>query len=246
MLDEDTTSTKESGDQTTETADETKSEEAAKTVTLTDEQIASLVKDERLAKIIQSEADKRAATIEKRMRSEQANRLDALKRQRENDELLTLVDNEDYEGLGERTAKTLQEQRTMQAAAVQFSGALEGILKEHPEFRGLGQDKIDEVYQEVITNQGNVVDFMLGLSKARETQAIEVSIATAQKSFAAELDAKLAEYGLSRREKEGGPDENVSGTTGNAATADEDALLENPDTPTKVLKEILSKRGIQT
>src|SRR3972149_2001982 len=141
MLDEDKTSTEETTPQTTETTDETKSEETAKTVTLTDEQIASLVKDERLAKIIQSEADKRAATIEKRMRSEQANRLDALKRQRENDELLTLVDNEDYEGLGERTAKTLQEQRTMQAAAVQFSGALEGILKEHPEFRGLGSDK---------------------------------------------------------------------------------------------------------
>ena len=85
MLDEDTTSTQESGDQTTETTDETKSEEAAKTVTLTDEQIASLVKDERLAKIIQSEADKRAATIEKRIRSEQSQRLDALKRQREQD-----------------------------------------------------------------------------------------------------------------------------------------------------------------
>ena len=134
----------------------------------------------------------------------------------------------------------------MQAAAVQFSGALEGILKEHPEFRGLGQDKIDEIYQDVVTKEGNVVDFMLGLSRAREMQAIEVSIATSQKAFSAELDAKLAEYGLSRREKEGGPDITVSGTTGSVATADEDALLTNPDTPIKVVKEILSKRGIQT
>ena len=246
MLDEDTTSTEESTDQTKETTDETTSDATDKTVTLTDEQIASLVKDERLAKIIQSEADKRAATIEKRMRVEQSQRLAASKAQREQDELLSLVDDEDYEGLGKRTAQTLQSTRSMQDAAVQFTGALEGILKEHPEFRGLGQDRIDEVYQDVIDKQGNVVDFMIGLSKARESQAIEVSIATAQKAFAAELDAKLTEYGLSRRDKEGGPDENVSGATGNVATADEDALLENPNTPTKVLKEILAKRGIQT
>jgi len=240
MLDEEQTSSEESTDQTKETTEETKS------VTLTDEQFAELAKDERFARIIQSEADKRAATIEKRLRAEQVNRLDSLKRQRENDELLSLVDKEDYEGLGERTAKTLQEQRTMQAAAVQFSGALEGILREHPEFRGLGSDKIDEIAQEVVTNQGSVVDFMLGLSKARESQAVEASITAATKTFSAELDAKLKEYGLSRREKEGGPDENVSGTTGNVATADEDALLTNPDTPIKVVKEILSKRGIQT
>ena len=246
MLDEDKTSTEESTDQTKETTDETTSDATDKTVTLTDEQIASLVKDERLARIIQSEADKRQATYEKRMRTEQSQRLAASKAQREQDELLSLVDEEDYEGLGQRTAKQLQEKRTMETAAVQFSGALEGILKEHPEFRGLGQDRIDEVYQDVIDKQGNVVDFMIGLSKARESQAIEVSVATAQKAFAAELDAKLTEYGLSRREKEGGPDENVSGATGNVATADEDKLLEDPNTPTKVLKEILSKRGIKT
>ena len=246
MLDDEQTSTEESTDQTKETTDETTSDATDKTVTLTDEQIASLVKDERLAKIIQSEADKRAATIEKRMRVEQSQRLAASKAQREQDELYALVDDADTETLGQRTLKSLQDKRTMETAAVQFSGALEGILKEHPEFRGLGQDRIDEVYQDVIDKQGNVVDFMIGLSKARESQAIEVSIATAQKAFAAELDAKLTEYGLSRREKEGGPDETVSGTSGNVATADEDALLENPNTPTKVLKEILAKRGIQT
>lgn len=240
MLDESTTSTEESTDQTTETTEETK-----EAVSLSDEQIAELVKDERLARLIQSEADKRAATIEKRIRAEQSNRLDALKRQREQDELLSLVDNEDYAGLGERTAKTLQEQRTMQAAAVQFSGALEGILREHPEFRSLGQDKIDEISADVVTKEGNVVDFMLGLSAAKQEQAVQASIAAAQKTFAAEMDAKLAEYGLSRREKEGGPDETVSGATGSVATADEDKILADPSTSTKVLKEILHRRGIQ-
>ena len=214
---------------------------------LTDEQIEALKSDERFQRVVQSEADKKTATIEKRLKTEQQSQIASLRQRQQADELQSLVDAEDYEGLGQRRAEEIKKQRTLSEAAAQISGTIEGVLTEHPEFRVLGNDKVEEIRQATADKGGTVVDFMVALSNARQTLAVGSAVEQASVGLLKEVDARLVSAGLKKRSEESGPDANVSGASGTARgdTRTEDEILGDPNTEVPVLEEILKKRGIK-
>jgi len=214
---------------------------------LTDEQFEALGKDERFQRMVQSEADKKTATIEKRMKQDRQEETARFRQQRQDDELQSLVDAEDYEGLGQRQAETIKRQRTMRDAASQVSGTIEGVLAEHPEFRILGNDKIEEIRQGLVDKGGTVVDFMVALANERQTKVVGDVAKQAAAEAVKEVDARLVEAGLKKRSEEKGPDENVSGAGGTSGgdTRTEDEILADPNTPISTLEEILKKRDIK-
>jgi len=214
---------------------------------LTDEQFEALGKDERFQRMVQSEADKKTATIEKRMKQDQQAETVRFRQRRQDDELQSLVDAEDYEGLGQRQAESIKQQRTMRDAASQISGTIEGVLAEHPEFRVIGTDKIEELRQGLVDKGGTVVDFMVALSNERQSKAVGDAIKQATDAAMTEVDARLVEAGLKKRSEEKGTDENVSGAGGTAGgdTRTEDEILADPSTPIPTLEKILKERDIK-
>jgi hypothetical protein len=132
-------------------------------------------------------------------------------------------------------------------AASQISGTIEGVLAEHPEFRVLGNDKIEEIRQDLIGKGGNVVDFMVALSNERQSKAVEDAARRAADAALEEVDAKLVEAGLKKRSEEKGPDEDVSGAGGTSGgdTRTEDEILADPSTDIPTLEKILKERGIK-
>jgi hypothetical protein len=218
---------------------------------LTPEQIEKALSSETGRRLLQSEADKRQAAYERRARTERAAEVEKLRKQREDQELLDLAEREDYAGLGERTAQSLQKQRQLAEAAQQVTGAIEGVVKEHPEFRTIGEERMTELYEAVASRGGSVVDFMVDLAKEKESQGVKSALAEAKQEFSTELEAKLAEFGLSKRTEEGGPDAEVSGGGTPAGNlSDEDKILErwnsgDPSMDIKEVRPILKKRGIE-
>jgi hypothetical protein len=158
----------------------------------------------------------------------------------------SLVDAEDYEGLGQRQAEAIKRERTMREAANEVSGTIEGVLADHPEFRVLGVDKVEEIRQDTASKGGTVVDFMMALSAEKQNRAVGSAVEQATEKFGKEMDARFASHGLEKRERDKGPDEGVEqGAGAGTDSRTEDEILADPNTPTSVLSDILEKRGIQ-
>jgi len=214
---------------------------------LTDEQFAALAEDKRFKELMQSEADKRQRTWEKRQQRSQQERLADLRRTREDEELDSLVNTEDYEGIGRRTADVRRQQKTLREAASMVSSEIEGVLQERPEFRALGEDRIEEIRQEVGAKGGTVVDFMVALADERQGRVVGDAAQRAVEAALKEVDARLTAAGLAKRSEGEGPDANISGG-GGGTTSDsraEDEILADPNTPTETLEKILKGRGIK-
>ena len=218
---------------------------------LTDEQFKALTEDDRFkelfSKEVQSEKDKAVATIQRRQTQDRQSEIAKLRQQREQDELERLVDSGDTDELGVRQAESIKHQRTMRDAASQVSGTIEGVLAEHPEFRVIGNDKIEEIRQDLVSKGGTVVDFMVALANERQGLAVGVAAKEAAEVALKEVDARLVEAGLKKRSEDKGPDENVSGAGGTSGgdTRTEDEILADPDTELPVLEKILKERGIK-
>lgn len=214
---------------------------------LTDEQFEALGKDERFQRMVQSEADKKTATIEKRMKQDQQTQLARFRQSRQDEELQSLVDAENYEALGQRQAEGIKQQRVERTVAAQISGRIEGVLAEHPEFRIIGIDKIEEIRQDLVDKGGTVVDFMVALANERQDKIVGDVAKQAADAAVKEVDARLVEAGLKKRSEEKGTDENISGAGGTSGgdTRTEDEILADPNTELPVLEKILKERGIK-
>ena len=196
MLDDETTSTEELQSAEAGTSEGTTDK---KPESLTEAQKQAFLDSDEYKKALQSEADKRQAAFEKRAQKEQAERFAALRRTREEEELMSLVDKEDYEGLGERTAQSIRQRKALADAASQVSGAIEGVLKEHPEYRVLGEDKINEIFDDVRGRGGSVIDFMLGLSEAKFQKQVGTYAEQTRLDTRKEMEAFLIENNLLKR-----------------------------------------------
>lgn len=167
---------------------------------LTEEQFDALIAEGgRFHGRLQSEADKRQTTWEKRQRKSQQERLVDLRRRREDEELASSVDSEDYESIGRRTADAREKQKTLREAATLVSSEVEGTLAEHPEFRAVGEDRIEEVRQEVGAKGGTVVDFAIALSREARTRDLAGILEQSRSDNRKDMEAFLVEKGLTER-----------------------------------------------
>lgn len=247
MLDDETTSEEESQTDGAGTSDGT--DETPKAPT--EAEIEAFLDSEGGKKALQSEADKRQATYERRMQVDRRDEMARLRQQREDAELMELVDADDTQGLGERAAESLRQRRQLAETAELLSGAQENVLKEHPEFQVLGGVKIDEIFQGVKEKKGSVIDFMLALTNEKQKLAFSPLLEEATEKMGKELDARLVEAGLKKREEEESTDESVSGSTPRKTDATgDDALIErwnegDPSVTREQVLPILRKRGIE-
>jgi len=169
---------------------------------------------------LQSLKDKEAARIERQYRDRQKNEADRRRRESEQADFDALLDSEDYDSIGRKQADSVREQRRTAEAARMVSGYIEDVLKEHPQFRDLGEDTIESIYEQVKSSgKGTVVDFMVALSNEHGDRRVKRETDTIRKSLLDEMDARLAEHGLISRSRDDEEGNAPSGAVSRASGA---------------------------
>lgn len=172
---------------------------------LTSIPLDKLLEREDFQRHLQSQTDKAIAAAERRAQ-------DAVQRQKEQEELdkyraelERLLEDEDYEELGKRTASTLTEQKELTKAADKLTVVIKQSLRENPEFASLGDDEITKIERDVQGSGGSVVEYMSKLHAAVKEKAVEAERAKLSTNVDEQVDAKvkalLQEQGLLKREE---------------------------------------------
>ncbi|KKK95908.1 hypothetical protein LCGC14_2668110, partial [marine sediment metagenome] len=157
MIVEDSDSTEDSTDDQNTDTQETDGDDATDTKALTKEQIEEFLNSDDGRKALQTEADKRQGTYERRMTTLQRQRDASLEQQRSETATQQLIDSGDLEELGQQTADQVRERALLQQAAGRVSSELETMLLERPDFRVLGEDLLSKIYTDVQKSGGGAV-----------------------------------------------------------------------------------------
>lgn len=160
---------------------------------------------EALKRQIQSEKDKEIAKERRRLQDEAQRKADEIRRVNEESNKRKLVEDGNYEGLGKLEAERLAENERLAKYASTFSSTVEKIIKGHPEFSSIGEDRMEEIFSEVKNSNGNIIDFTARLAEERRVQEIDKirkeSGANVSDLVKTEVEARLAELGLADRTK---------------------------------------------
>lgn len=162
-----------------------------------------VLKDDSVIKEIQSQKDKEIAKEKRRITADQRSRDEATQVQEDARTRRDLIADGKGDDLITFENSKLEERELLTQSASKVARIIEDVVRQQPEFRSLGEDKIDEVYAQIEKDQGNVIDFTLALSRARR----DVDVATATKAatdsvrdtMKAEIDAALVEAGVKER-----------------------------------------------
>lgn len=170
-----------------------------------DEILKHPVLGEALKRQIQSEKDKEIARERRRIQDEAQRKADEIRRVNEESTKRKFVEEGDYESLGKLEAERLAENERLAKYASTFSSTVEKIVKSHPEFSSIGEDKMEQIFADVKATGGNIVDFTAKLAEERRIQEIEKvkreSGTNVAELIKAEVEARLAELGLEDRSK---------------------------------------------
>jgi hypothetical protein len=249
MVEEESTSTEEETSDQTESTQETDKTGALDFDALTEEQLAKLLDSEKGRVALQTEADKRQSSFEKRVARENRARQAQLSSQRENEATQRLIDSGDMEELGTQTAERVQERTALVKAAAQVSNEMERMLLERPEFRILGEDTMAEAYEKVKASGGNVVDLTMELTNRLVAKQGEVLGDSISERVDKEMDARLVSAGLQKRSEDGGVTEDTTGGSVQSGNLSEDDILQKygdgDDSLREQATEILRSRDVQ-
>lgn len=168
-----------------------------------DEIRAELLTSDDVKRQIQSEKDKEIAKEKRRLMAdakkrdkEEADRKARLERQR-------LLDEEDYEGLGQLMAQEQRSNAEFLKSADLFMENGEEWIRENPEYRVLGDDRVNEIIESVKTRRGTFYEIQLDLSKALAEAKAEAAKAETEKSITERVneavEAALAAAGVKQR-----------------------------------------------
>lgn len=164
--------------------------------------LESLLEREDLNRHLQSLKDREASRIENKLRQDAIRREEEARKAAEAAERVQLLQDEDYDALGRREADRMRDEAAFLDAATKISQQVETALKEHPEFRVLGEETIEQVYGEVRSKGGNIIDFTTALSQKRREHDVSSLGEQLRKEQREELDALLTERGLGKREEQ--------------------------------------------
>lgn len=159
-----------------------------------------ILEREDLTRHLQSLKDREAARIESKLRQEALQREAESRRATELAERATLLEQEDYDALGRKTAEQMREEQSLLDAAAKVSASVEQALREHPEYRVLGEDVIDQTYNDVRAKGGNIVDFQIALAGRKHDLSVKTLAEQLRKEQREEFEAILTERGLTKRE----------------------------------------------
>ena len=151
---------------------------------------------------IQSKSDEKSALVEKRLRDEQASRARTAVESAEQKELITLAESGQHEALGQRVAARLASRSAEEKAIMGASDIIERQIADKFS-ESLGPERVEQIRQEVIKEQGAHAEFAEALAKAAggDSRSEEIQ---------AEVKAQLTAAGVKVRDEESGSDK-VSG-----------------------------------
>ncbi len=149
---------------------------------------------EYLRKTVQSESDKKTAFVEKKLRDEQASRARTAVESAEQKELITLAESGQHEALGQRVAARLASRSAEEKAIMGASDIIERQIADKFS-ESLGPERVEQIRQEVIKEQGAHAEFAEALSKAAGGK-------TRQEEIQAEVKAQLLGAGVKLRDEQ--------------------------------------------
>ena len=182
--------------------------EGAQAPEITAEQLEAYISgldEDKLSKLpalerrLQSLKDKEAARIERQYRERARTEAERRRREAEEREWQALEETEDFDAIGRRTAQSRAEQRRMAEAAGMVSGVIEQRLKDKPEFKALGEETIERIYEQVREDGGTIDDFAVALGKEVTKREVSTVASEIQKQMKEEMEALRVELGLSKR-----------------------------------------------
>ena len=170
-----------------------------------DEIKAELLASDEVKRQIQSEKDREIAKEKRRLTAEakrrdkdEADRKARLERQR-------LLDEEDYEGLGQLEAQRERANEELLKSADFFKENGEQWIRENPEYQVLGDDRVNEIIESVKTRRGNFYEIQLDLAKALSAEEAKRTKEETEKSITERVneavEAALAAAGVQQRSK---------------------------------------------
>jgi len=156
---------------------------------------------------IQSESDTKTGLVEKRLRDEQASRARTAVESAEQKELITLAESGQHEALGQRVAARLASRSAEEKAIMGASDIIERQIADKFS-ESLGPERVEQIRQEVIKEQGAHAEFAEALSKAAGGK-------TRQEEIAVEVKAQLVEAKVLTRDAAPGPGKAAGAGQGN-------------------------------
>jgi len=205
-------------------------------------------------KQLQSLKDKEAARVERQFNERLTREAAARERMAQERELDSLVQSEDFDSLGRRTADERARTKNLTEAAKEVTAVMEDLIRQRPEFKDLGEEAFTNIYNSVKDRQGTIIDLMADLSIEKYSQDLTKQVKAAMDKMGEEVDARFASYGLEKRtedaEKGNAPSAAISkGKGASAPTGSDDELLEaygrGEDIPQDKIRTILAERGIK-
>ena len=178
----------------------------------------AVLADDSIKRAIQSEKDKELAR-EKRKASEDTRKRDEIvQAQKDSEDRQRLISEGKGDELIDFENAKLLETENLTKSATKVAKIIEDVVRNTPEFRSLGEEKIDEIYSQVEKDRGNVVDFTLALARERRDVDVKTAITdvtkTVKDTVTAEIEAALVAAGLKERsEDETAPSANISEET---------------------------------
>jgi hypothetical protein len=158
-------------------------------------------------KSVQSAADKREArrlAREGQTRRQKETREELAALEAEEDKL---AEAEDFEELGKRSHQNKRNKRFYDRGATEAAYAIENAILNLPEVSGLGEDKIAEITQAVLTEKGDLVTFIGRLLQEQGSHSASAALEKAKEDLGDEAEAKAAEEKAKTREEEAVPAE---------------------------------------
>ena len=196
----------------------------------------AILGDDSIKRAIQSEKDKEIARDKRRINDESRKREEAIIAQKDSEKRQQLISDGKGDELITFENEKLLESQNLTKSATKVAKIIEDVVRGTPEFRSLGEEKIDEIYSQIEKDGGNVVDFTLALSKERRDvdvkAATEAVTNTVKDTVTAEIEAALVAAGLKERSASASttpseaitsqttPRQNVKPTTWEQASAD--------------------------
>lgn len=165
-----------------------------------------LLESDLISREIQSRKDREIAEYERKRRADESKQRELERRRLEEEEEQALLEAKDYQGLGERYAKTKTETKKAKEEAAKFNELVIAATHEIPEIADLGDERIQEIRNEIANKKGSVVDLQTALFRAaREkvvAQEVERNSSTLRDELKQEMEALRLELGGKTRSAE--------------------------------------------
>jgi hypothetical protein len=226
---EEETQTTEQTEAKTETEQSvTEEEKSSETEEVAPVTLEDLLERKDVQRAIQSVSDKAVAKAEQRLSDKAKSQSESTRQKALDDEKRKLVEEGDYETLGQREADRMKFTEELMDHAAKFGVAFTTKMREQYSPL-LGEQETERIIDEVENSQGSIVDLTTALSSASQkiavSSATDKAVKSARDEMKADFDALKAELGVKVRSDDADKGETssavVSGTRSETASTEE-------------------------